>query len=354
MSMEKLILKEVLDSYVEDGWLISQRHPVLPLTIYNYSQATQYEGYWDNVTLSCRGLVMTDDGEIVARPFKKFFNLEEGKHKPTPTFSVYEKVDGSLGILFWYQDQWILASRGSFTSDQAIKGWEILQRYPYENLDKACTWMFEILYPENRIVVNYGDREDMILLGGILTNTDIEVKLHGTKLEDAFNVVKKYDFDIESNSLEELKELGWDNSEGFVIRFSDGGKCKIKFEDYVRLHRIITNTSSYDIWDELRNNGKLSNDLLDNIPDEFYDWVKEMESKLWSKYNDLLDRHTKLYNWVMAKGFTNRKDLAIEVIGKAKKYDLNPGVIFSMIDELDYQKSIWKMIKPKYEKPFSI
>jgi len=35
--------KDTLDKYVEEGWLISQVHPTLPLTIYNYSQATQYE-----------------------------------------------------------------------------------------------------------------------------------------------------------------------------------------------------------------------------------------------------------------------------------------------------------------------
>ena len=37
-----MFTKQTLDQYVEDGWLIKQTHPTLPLTIYNYSQATQY------------------------------------------------------------------------------------------------------------------------------------------------------------------------------------------------------------------------------------------------------------------------------------------------------------------------
>jgi tRNA splicing ligase len=111
---------ETLNKYYEDGWLIKQTHPTLPLTIWNYSQTTQYEGKWDEVTLQCRGLVTDTDGNVVARPFKKFFNMEEGKHTPTSEFDVYEKMDGSLIIVFWYDGGWVVASRGSFTSEQAV------------------------------------------------------------------------------------------------------------------------------------------------------------------------------------------------------------------------------------------
>ena len=58
--------------------------------------------------------------------FNKFFNMEEHQPEeiPNETFEVFEKLDGSLGILFWYQGQWILATKGSFTSDQAIRGYQ--------------------------------------------------------------------------------------------------------------------------------------------------------------------------------------------------------------------------------------
>ena len=79
---------ETLNKYYEDGWLIKQTHPTLPLTIWNYSQTTQYEGKWDGITMMCRGLVTDEMGNIVARPFKKFFNMEEGKHTPTSEFDV--------------------------------------------------------------------------------------------------------------------------------------------------------------------------------------------------------------------------------------------------------------------------
>jgi RNA ligase len=135
-------MKGILDGLVEEGWLISQEHPTLDLTIYNYSQKTQFESNWTEWTLMCRGLVVNSKGDIVARPFSKFFNWEEVANTipASGSYEVYEKMDGSLGIFFWYADEKtetlhpVFASRGSFTSDQAVKGWEMLQKLPYREL----------------------------------------------------------------------------------------------------------------------------------------------------------------------------------------------------------------------------
>ena len=59
--------------------------------------------------------------------WEKFFNLEERPETALPAlppgpFEVFEKVDGSLGILYHAGDGPALASRGSFTSDQALRG----------------------------------------------------------------------------------------------------------------------------------------------------------------------------------------------------------------------------------------
>ena len=94
---------KLLHKYESEGLLFSQKHPTLPLTIWNYSDKVQYEGLWNETLLQCRGLVTDDEGNVVARPFKKFFNLEENKHTPTSKFDVYDKMDGSLGILFNYK-----------------------------------------------------------------------------------------------------------------------------------------------------------------------------------------------------------------------------------------------------------
>ena len=85
---------EKLNQYYEDGLLYKQVHPTLPLTIWNYTEKVQFENLWDEVTLMCRGLVTDNEGNMVAIPFQKFFNIEEGKFTPTENFEVYEKMDG--------------------------------------------------------------------------------------------------------------------------------------------------------------------------------------------------------------------------------------------------------------------
>jgi RNA ligase len=150
------MILDKLKKYHEEGLLYSQVHPNLPLTIWNYTERVQYENLWDDITLMCRGLVTDNEGNIVARPFRKFFNIEENKHTPTRDFDVYEKMDGSLGIFFYYKGEPVFATRGSFTSEQAIKGKEILNKYNWEyGTYEGYTYLFEIIYPENKIVVDY-------------------------------------------------------------------------------------------------------------------------------------------------------------------------------------------------------
>ena len=352
------ITKSTLDQYVEEGWLIKQTHPTLPLTIYNYSQATQYAGKWDEVTLACRGLVVDDMGVIIARPFKKFFNLEENKHIPTSEFDVYEKMDGSLIIIFWYDGGWVVASRGSFTSDQAIAASQIFFNELNHNFSIGITYLFEFTAPWNRIVIDYGEKEKLTLLGAIRTEDGEEASWDVLKkIGDGANcdVVKKYDGVTDFNK---LKELNTPNHEGFVICFSNGDRCKIKFEDYVTLHKIITNISSYDIWENLKVFGKLDETLLTKVPDEFYEWVRNTESNLRLEYYKIEKEYELIYNKIRnmkaisrvgsIPSFSHRAEFAM--LAKRYKY---PGILFAMYDDKDYSQSIWKLIKPKYEKPFS-
>jgi len=121
-----------LEKYYQDGLIQKQTHPNKDLYIWNYTPKVQYESLWDDVTMQCRGLITNHSGEIIAKPFGKFFNYEEVIDKNLiPWDSEYaytqEKMDGSLGILFFYDGEWIMATRGSFTSEQSIRGLEILK-----------------------------------------------------------------------------------------------------------------------------------------------------------------------------------------------------------------------------------
>ena len=80
-------------------------------------------------------------------------------------YELYEKMDGNLAIMFHYREKRIFCTRGSFCSDQALKAEEIFKKnYLIRNVMKECTYCFEIIYPENKIVVDYGEIEDLFLL----------------------------------------------------------------------------------------------------------------------------------------------------------------------------------------------
>lgn len=344
--------KEKLDKLVDEGWLISQTHPTLDLTIYNYSQKTQYEGYWTEETLAARGLVLNSKGTVVARPFPKFFNAEEVKPEDIPygPFEVYEKMDGSLGIFFWYFENLtekvypIFASRGSFTSEQAVKGWEMLQKLPYRDLAYGHTHMFEIIYPENRIVVDYGHEEKLVLLGINHTNSGREIPRCDVEkhLGDSFELVKKYNL---TESWDHLKSHNENNREGYVIRYANGFRMKVKFEEYVRLHRIVTQISTVDIWEMLKNNEPMDK-LLEMVPDEFYDWVRKTVDDLNMSYTMLENE----YKWIFK--VLNRLPNDRKTFAKFALRYKYPNLLFSMLDGRDYSQAIWKVLRPTWGKAF--
>ena len=350
---------KILTDYVSKGLVIGQSHPTLPLAIFNYSRECQYEGLWDDITLNMRGTILDTKGNVIAKPFPKFFNYEEhtaenSKLPPIPneTFEVYEKMDGSLGIFFHYEGEWHMATRGSFTSEQAIKGMEMMKKYNFEKLHTDYTYLFEIIYNENRIVCNY-NFEDIVLLGIINTKTGNEVNLYNDSEDIRIkNIISNIGFRIVTlyktwgEDWETLKkEISKDN-EGYVIRFSGGMRMKIKGDEYVRLHRILTNFSTKDIW-ELLKNGEPLEPFLDRVPDEFDAWVKEVVRDLQTRYDSILND----YQTILFNIWHPDKKLFAEY---AKRYP-HPSLLFSMYDNkknkcgYDY---IWKLLKPKYEKPF--
>jgi RNA ligase len=333
-----------LNRYYEDGLLYKQVHPTLPLTIWNYTEKVQYSGLWDEITLSCRGLVTDNIGNIVARPFKKFFNLEEGKHTPTPDFEVFEKMDGSMGIIFKYSGETIFATRGSFISEQSKWMSEFATTYNYQDIIvDGFTYLFEIIYENNRIVVDYGNQERLVLLGIINTETGEELPYNDI-YSDGWDIVQRYDGIKDYSNLKNLVE---DNHEGFVIRFSNGDRMKIKGEEYIRLHRIMTNLSTTSIWDVLSNGGNMEN-LLINVPDEFYNKIKEYEDELKFMFNSLSNDyriHFRDIQNLMEKVGGDRKNFA----HAAKQYQY-PSLLFGLLDGKDVSPIIWKIIKPEFKK----
>jgi RNA ligase len=337
--------KEKILSLIEEGYLMVNDHPKLPLRIYNYTRKAQFEKYWSEYTLMCRGLILDYDYNVIAVPFKKFKNYEEYKLEEIPNtkFEVFDKMDGSLGIVFFYNNEWHIATRCSFVSDQTVKAKEIAKKYDFTILNKSYTYLFEIIYKENRIVCQYDD-EKLVLLGVIHTITGDEMtysmieKLYGNN----FDIVKKYDG---VNDIKELKSRNLPNQEGYVLRYENGFRMKVKFEEYCRLHSIVTNVSAKDIWECLRD-GRDLDELLDRTPDEFYKWVRGQVKLLKNEYLEIEQNCKKLFDSIY---FTNmiKKDFAMKVLGINES-----AILFKMFEGKSYDYIIWKMIEPEFSRPF--
>ncbi len=224
-------------------------------------------------------------------------------------------------------------------SDQSQRATKILHEkysHTFPSLKRDRTYLFEILYPENRIVVDYGGMEDLILLAIIDNETGRDLTLE----EIGFPLVKRYD-GIADVSL--LQPMFRDNAEGFVVRFESGMRVKVKFAEYVRLHRIITQCSTKVIWEHL-SGGLPLDELLERVPDEFYQWVRKTTEGLTAQF-EAIERQCKA-DYAEKE---SRKETALYFM--TKKY---PRVLFAMLDKRDYAPIIWKMIKPEWAKPFKI
>lgn len=351
---------------VEQGYVREVQHPEDPnLYLYNYTPQAQYEQCWTRDLLLCRGLIARDTGghrEVIARPFPKFFNWqeladEERDHNSMLTkkpalhirdsydhtrgpWQVYEKMDGSLGIMYEFAPgDYRIATRGSFTSEQALWATEYLKAVMKDLPLQGLTYLFEIIYPENRIVVDYGQNRGLVLLEVLSTVTG-QQQIDGT-FEDAFIRVKYHGIkhDIPTDQRE--------NKEGYVLTNAEGFRVKVKHDEYVRLHKILTNTSSRTVWEYLSDPEKDFNELLDNVPDEFYDWVKQVK-------NDIEADYLHLETCIEQQMEPVSKDWDRREQANYIKYNVdNSAIGFLMLDGKDYSGLIWKLIKPERTLPFN-
>ena len=286
----------------------------------------------------------------IGENIRKFFPFgRRGLDVKTSTGNYFAKgilVHNSLGILFTSGDKPQIATRGSFTSEQAIRANRILQeRYSNFDFRPDYTYLFEIVYPENRIIVDYGTQEDLILLAVVETETGVELDIHSDALKNTwpFPIVKRYDG---ISDIAELRKVEQENAEGFVVRFENGLRVKMKFAEYVRLHRIITHVSARIIWDLLRTNQSLE-PLLERVPDEFYAWVKRTREDLIQQFVAIETQCREAVQRV--EHLPTRKEQAMIVT--KEKY---PGIVFAMLDKKNYSDMIWRLLYPEASRPFVV
>lgn len=355
MKFTEIFSKELLDRMVAEGFVRIQTHPVLPLRILNYSEKAQFAGVWNECTLACRGFIIDEFDNVIARPYPKFFNLGDSHAAHidwNDPIEASDKKDGSCGILYPivpvdenmppYGYQYGFATRGSFASDQAIHATKIwLERYKNTAVPHDWTFMFEIVYPDNRVVLDYDDFDDLILLGAVNKQHGY---IYGPREAQAL-----LDWQGPVTEVFEYKNMHdcvgapyRKNAEGLVIR-SGSKMVKLKQADYVELHRLISMLSERSVWSQLTESKTLE-EICEALPDEFHQFVKDVGGKLLSDYEAIEIKVRGIFHNLlssMPEGFT-RRDFAME----ANKIDHFRPHMFTLLDGKSIDELIWKQLKP--------
>lgn len=218
----------------------------------------------DKETRAARGLILDDNGNTIARPFEKFFNLNELLNRDTYSnevqdlssaddgvIEVSDKRDGSLVIAFNHNGKLKFASSGSLDSPHTKmfniatrKLWDEELFNKVEELSKTYTLLFEYTSPDNRIVLDY-DKERIVLIGIRETETGKDFTMKETKeITKGFGL--EYVDLLELNTMEEVMEYtsSQEGIEGVVVLFTKTMKrIKIKTKEYLDNHgklRILT------------------------------------------------------------------------------------------------------------------
>lgn len=318
---------------IDDRLVSAQKHPDYDLYIYNYSHKAQFEGIeaWTPELRMCRGLILDGEGRVIARPFDKFFNFDQHKPEDIPTcgFKAYDKFDGSLGISYPTPDgKYALATRGSFTSDQAIRGTQMLLEFQKTHvLHDGYTYLFEIIYPENRIVVDYKGESKIVPL--------------------AMRNIETGDYEAFGECVEDY-QTPRDNAEGVVLYYENGFMVKVKYEEYVRLHRLVTGVNARRIWEVISTGGTLE-DFTTRVPEEFTNWINQVAKNLRYEYEAIEMECKDILKDVV--DLPSRKEQAMEILKDPRGWS---GVVFAMLDKKPYNQIIWKTLYPEHETPFKV
>jgi RNA ligase len=207
-------------------------------------------------------------------------------------------------------------------------------------LPSDITYLFEIIYPENRIVVDYGERAEAVLLAVMAPDAvDLWVAFERC---GRFAKARRFDGVDEFRAVNSAPQFA--GEEGFVVQWASGFRAKVKLEEYKRLHRLITQCSTRTIWEMLRT-GADTQELLDRVPEEFAEWAT-------AQIRNTTEAQAGIVRWAeetmrAAPAAEPRKDFAMWA--KQQQY---PALLFARLDGKEIADAAWKLVEPKWATPF--
>lgn len=272
----------------------STRYPNLVQFKYNQLESDMS----DALVRQCRGIIMdeADNWEIVARPFDKFFNY--GEHLAASidwkTARVLEKLDGTCCFLYYYEG-WQVATLGSADASGPVGGfnmtfkdlfWSVFtdKGYTVPNpMWSTVTFIFELMTPFNRVVVNHKE-SDLKLLGARIADGD-ESAITGADYE----TVTAYTLENLKAIEETFVKMDFTKQEGYVVVDANYNRIKVKHPGYVRIHHLKDSFTLRNIVDCIRKGEAI--ELINYFPEH-----KALVTMVQDSFFGLIDEITEAWH----------------------------------------------------------
>ena len=314
------------------------------LSLFVYTEKTAHARDWCPITRAARGIIFDRaTGDIVARPFSKFFNLGEMPETqpevlPTGSFLVEEKLDGSLGVIFHHEGKWQIATKGSLNSEQAQYAQKhLMPRYNFEEALPGFTILVEIIYPENRIVVDYGTSAELVLLTSINNETGEE----GDPITRGVFADNLGMREVPVHCFNNILELPFrENHEGYVIRWTDcNTRVKVKSPRYVQVHRLLSYKSPRRILEAMQDG--TYEEIREQLPHEIAGDFDDIAASLRMSIRQITDQAQREFSRLSHLA-ENRKQFAIAA--QQSDASIRP-MLFSLLDGKSIESHAYTVVK---------
>jgi T4 RnlA family RNA ligase len=317
------------DALIKTFGVYHKQHPKYPnLYQFTYDQIEADAHKAHPVVRQSRGVILDKDKdwEVVARPFDRFFNVGEACAAPVEwrTSRVQEKVDGSLCIVYYYDNQWHVATKGTPDASGNVNGfsftfaelfWNIAKKqgvkdYFEELANKEFTYLFELTSIFNKVVVRYPEPQ-LTLIGIRATAYGDEVNSGEFKVHPArkyLNPVKEYSFSSQEEMVEFAKNINGTQGEGFVVVDADFNRIKVKSDNYIALSHMKDGFGPRRAMEIVR---KAEGDEVQVYIDAFPEF-KSLFDETRSKYSELLNHLKDSYGCI--KHIESQKEFALAAV----------------------------------------
>jgi T4 RnlA family RNA ligase len=338
----------------EEFYFVDQEHQTDWYRIFNYRLAS-YQHWLLRGALECRGITfLLDAGErpldIVSRPFEKFFNLYENPFTMDldldRVVEILDKMDGSIISSVATGSGFIMKSKGSLSSDQAIaantlirtKEYALLHDYIWDRVNEHRTVIMEYVGPTNRIVLSY-EKPALVVLGVRCNITGAYTSLSEvmeTYPAIAPFLVKSLGVDEYFTADQFVDRIPYMTGvEGYVLELDSGLRVKVKTMWYVALHRLKDSINS-----QRRLFEAVVNETADDVKAAYHDdeiaiaTIEEMEGKVTEIFHNLVRTVEDFYN---TNKHLERKPYAI--LGQEELSKMHFGLAMTLYlgKEVDYK-----------------